>query len=478
MQENNIKFGTEGWRGIISKDFTFENVAKVSQSISDYLRSTQKPSNSQSGQKIAIGYDNRFLSEKFANCCAQVFLQNGYEVIISDSSVTTPNLCFITKSKEAQIGIMITASHNPAIFNGLKAKAQYGGPVPEWLNKEIEKNIPQRFVESKIDNEGLAPVEFKDDYIKYIKMSVDFSKIGKIKQNIVFDCMHGPAYRYIDGLFGKDNKKIIKLRDTRDVLFGGFNPEPIEKYMSLTKSEVKKHKAAAGIVTDGDGDRVGVVADGGIYLPPHTVFPLLLYYQAKYKNQKPKVAQTISLGYLSERIAKKYSLEFEETPVGFKYITEKILKEGNIFGGEESCGYALPGELPDRDGILSGLTVLEMIGSSGKKLSELVKEMQKEFGKSSFMRYDFRLPEIIFDKSCFVNIIKGFISEKINGKTLKSVKTFDGIKIVLEDDSWLLMRPSGTEPLLRVYSETPSQKTTQQLIDYGKKITMNYFKNK
>ncbi|OGS21279.1 MAG: hypothetical protein A2252_08415 [Elusimicrobia bacterium RIFOXYA2_FULL_39_19] len=471
-----IKFGTEGWRGVISRDFTFDNVAKVTQSIADYLKSLKTQSTTTKKTKVVIGYDNRFHSENFANCCASVFKQNAFDVILSDTSVTTPNLCLTTKSHEAQIGIMITASHNPPKFNGLKAKAQYGGPVPEWLNKEIEKNIPNNSIAYSIDPENLSFSNIKDEYIDYIKMSVDLKLISKVKKNIVFDCMHGPAYRYIDALLGSNSKNVIKIRDYRDVTFGGFNPEPIEKYMEITKKTVKKNKAAIGITTDGDGDRVGIVADGGWYLPPHTVFPLLLYYQVKYKNQFPKLVQTLSLGYLSERIARKYNLSFEETPVGFKYITEKILKEENIFGGEESCGYALPNGLPDRDGILSGLTILEMLAMSGKKLSVLVNEMYKEFGKSSFSRVDFALPEVIYNKDDFVNQIKGFISEKINGKMVKQVKTFDGIKIVLNDDSWLLLRPSGTEPLLRVYSETQNEADNRKLINYGKKIVSNYFK--
>jgi len=465
-----IKFGTEGWREVISKELTFENIAKVSQSIADYLKSSNK-STPVNTQKIVIGYDNRFLSERFAGCSAAIFKKNGFNTVLSATSVITPNICQAVKS-------MITASHNPPKFNGLKIKAHYGGPAPEWFNKEIENNIPEKTVEYATSSEGVATSELIGPYIDYINKLIDFDKIHKIKQNIVFDCMHGPSYRYIDQLFGKNNKKIVRLRDKRDILFSGFNPEPIEKYMGVTKTAVIKHRAAVGIATDGDGDRVGIVADGGSYLAPHTVFPLLLYYQAKYKNLKPKVAQTISLGYLSERIAKQYNLDFEETPVGFKYITEKILKEKNVFGGEESCGYSMPGGLPDRDGILSGLTVLEMIGSAGKKLSSLVNDLQKEFGESSFMRYDFHLPEIIYDKEIFTKKVTGFISGKIYGKIVRQIKTFDGIKIVLEDDSWLLMRPSGTEPLLRVYSETPSRKTTSQLIEYGKKIVNSYFKNK
>ncbi len=466
-----IKFGTEGWRGIIAKDFTFENVSRVSQAISDCINETN---NTYLTHSITIGYDNRFLSEKFAQISGKVFSKNGFNVLITSTSVSTPNLCHFIKSKNST-GIMITASHNPLKFNGLKIKAPYGGPAPDWLNKEIEKKLQSEFntSEQKTNVNNYDFVDIKPSYVEYLKLSVDFSILRKIKNKIVLDAMHGCSGNYFDFLFDSQ-KNIIKIRNLRDPIFSGISPEPIEKNLNLLKKTVIQQKALLGLAFDGDADRLGVIDEKGRYLPPHIVFPLLLYYLTKYKNLNGKVLQTISLGYVSKRIAEKYNLPFEVTPVGFKYLTEKILKENVLVAGEESGGYAVRGEIPDRDGILSGLVLLEMIVYTKKSLSKLVEELKKEFGSSYFLRIDHHIKEIIYDKNSFVQKISNLIPDKINKIPVKEILTFDGIKIILEDDSWLLIRPSGTEPLIRIYSETPKKELTEKMINFGIKILKNY----
>ncbi|MDI6641714.1 MAG: hypothetical protein QME68_05325, partial [Elusimicrobiota bacterium] len=428
---------------------------------------------------------------------------------VTNTSVSTPNLCYYLKQNTSTIqhvGIMITASHNPAIFNGLKIKAPYGGPIPDWLAKEIEKHLDKTennsgtcMIHPSTMDEGLqdqdahavAELDIKPQYIDYLKLSVDFNQIKKLKKCVsVFDSMHGCAAHYLTELFSDNLKSIIQIRNFRDSLFGSINPEPIEKNLNLLTKTVTKTNASIGIAFDGDADRIGVIDDKGDYLPPHIVFPLLLYYLVKYKNLTGKVVQTISLGYLSERIARKFNIGFEEVPIGFKYITEKMLtvgvmdringgedgnavRQGVLIGGEESGGYALCGEIPDRDGILSGLILLEMLGYTGRKLSALVQGLQKEFGKSYFLRIDIELPEVIFEKNSFTNKLKNLISTKLFGIIVREVKSYDGLKIVLQDDSWLLMRPSGTEPVLRIYAEAPSREFANKLIEYGKKLTQS-----
>ncbi|MFN3967117.1 MAG: phosphoglucomutase/phosphomannomutase family protein, partial [Endomicrobiia bacterium] len=446
-------------------DFTFENVAKVSQAIANSLKktNTQLPT-------IVIGYDNRFLSEKFALISGSVFSKNGFKVLIASSSVSSPNLCHFIKSKNST-GIMITASHNPPKFNGIKVKASYGGPVPDWINKEIENEIQKiGNVSHHINNFSTEFIDIKPSYIEYLKLSVDFSIIRKVKK-IVLDGMHGCSGNYFDFLFDRENKqKIIKIREKRDPIFGGTNPEPIERNLSVLRKNVLAKKADIGLAFDGDADRLGVIDEKGKYLPPHIVFPLLLYYLTKYRGQSGKVLQTISLGYISKRIAEKYNLPFEETPVGFKYLTEKMLKENVLIAGEESGGYSVCGEIADRDGILSGFVLVEMIGYTKKKLSALVNELQREFGKTYFERIDIHISEIIYDKKEFSEKIASLIPDKINNIKVKEIKTFDGIKIIFKDDSWLLLRPSGTEPLIRIYSETPEKKQTEKMINFGIKI--------
>ena len=467
----NIKFGTEGWRGVISDDFTFRNVALVTQAVADYLDSVRKKGDR---KLVTIGYDNRFMSESFAAVCADIFGRNGYSPMLSGVPVTTPNVCQAIRANDAPLGIMVTASHNPPRFNGLKVKAPYGGPVPDWVSSEIEKRIPE--AARKLSGYSGTPRSEKTDlrrgYIDYVRMNADLGRIRKLKKKIVFDYMHGSGSGYLQNILKGSN--IIGIRDTRDALFGGVNPEPIAENLQALRKEVIRSGASAGIALDGDGDRVGVVDDRGKYLPPQTVFPLFLYYLTEYGKKKGRVIQTISLGYLSERIAAAHGLPLEEVPVGFKYVCERILKGDVLLGGEESGGYRVRGEVPDRDGMLCGMVILEMLASTGKKLSGLVKEMKRKYGESAYFRQDLALPKVIFDRKDFSARIKDNLPSKLLGRNIKDIRSYDGVKIVLSDDSWLLLRPSGTEPKMRVYSETPSAAFTKKVIEWGVKFTLKH----
>jgi len=458
-----IKFGTEGWRGVIADDFTFRNVAVVTEAVSNYIN---KP-----GTKIVVGYDARFLSGKFAEICAGIFAGRGYSVNLSGNCITSPNLAYITKFEQAEAGIMITASHNPPKFNGLKIKAGYGGPVTGEVAKEIEQLVN---INSDIGNHLTVKynrADFKPEYIDYLKLSIDFKRIiRELKnRNIALDLFHGAAIGYLDGIFPEKN--LVKIRNNYDPMFGGMNPEPVvERNLQVLKKTVLKQKSIIGISLDGDGDRVGIIDDTGRYLPPHIVFPLLLYYLVEQKKIKGKVVQATSLGYLSERIAEKYGLELQEVPIGFKNITEIMLKEKIILGGEESGGYAVNSEIPERDGFISGLSLVDLVVSSGEKLSAIVDNLQKEFGKSVFLREDMHLKTIFYDKDIFTEKVVNILPDKINNKKIKQLRKADGLKIIFNDDTWLLLRPSGTEPLIRIYSETASLLLTKKMVQYGKDI--------
>lgn len=471
-----MKFGTEGWRGIIGKEMTFNNIAKISQATVNYLK--------RKGEKeVTIGYDNRFLSDKFAILSAKIFMSNSFNTRLVNSSITSPNLCYYIKSSSPHTGIMITASHNPPEYNGIKIKAPYGGPAPDWFNSEIQSELMHimqekglNFCDKGLYYHNLQPfaekdlVDLKIVYLDYLRRTVDLNSIQRANLKIIFDSMHGTAGQYLTKLF--PGAKIVIIRSKRDPLFSNSTPEPIERNLIVLKRTVLAEKAVAGIAFDGDGDRIGVIDDTGRYLPPHIVFPLLLYYFVRYRQLKGEVIQTISLGYLSERIAKKYNLDFEEVPVGFKYITEKLLskKEKIILAGEESGGYfTYNSEILDRDGLLCALTLLEMISATGKKLSILVKELEKEFGKSYFSRYDLYISPV--EKETFCDTILKKIPQKIHNKKIVQIKTFDGIKIILNDDSWVLIRPSGTEPLVRIYAEAHAKQEVIKMINFGRKLT-------
>jgi phosphomannomutase len=467
-----IKFGTEGWRGVISENFTFENVSLVAETIAQ---------NRPYGVRTAIiGYDNRFLSEHFAKKTADVLSRHFNDVLITDSPVTTPNLCFTTKKTGHAIGIMITASHNSYNYNGMKIKDSSGGPASNIFYKKVEKIIlseKTRNQERGSSNENsINKTDFSKKYISYLKKSVDLPAIKKIRKTIAFDMLYGTSGRYISSIFNRAGK-VALLRTNRDPLFCGINPEPIEKNLSLTREYVVKSKAIAGIAFDGDGDRLGVVDERGKYLTPHIVFPLLVFHAIKNRKKRGMIVQTISLGYLSKRIAQKYNLPFLETPVGFKNISPVMLSNDVIAAGEESGGYSVCSEIPDRDGILSGLLFLELL-SMYPSVSSMVNELMREFGSTYFLRRDIEIKEIIFDKKSFTDKVLNLIPERINNRITCSVRSDDGIKIYFSDDSWLMLRPSGTEPVLRIYSETDSKKNTLKMLDFGEKVVKEYSRGK
>ncbi|OGS32373.1 MAG: hypothetical protein A2474_04375 [Elusimicrobia bacterium RIFOXYC2_FULL_34_12] len=461
MEEiNKIKFGTDGWRGIIAKDFTFSNVRIVSQAISDYINSDLYESKYL--KSVIVGYDNRFLSEKFATEVAKVLMANNIEVKVSSTAVTSPSISLYCKENNC-FGVMITASHNPPVWNGLKVKLQYGSSVSQKVIDQISDFLYKNSI--KIVDQKIILADVMDSYKKYLKTIVNINSSTKLK--IVIDSMNGSGLGIYESLLKKN--KIYSIRNYRDPLFSGVNPEPIDKNLQELKKVILKNKADVGFAFDGDADRIGVIDDKGRYLPPHIVFPLILLYLIEGRKLKGKIIQTISLGYISERIAKKYLIPIEEVSVGFKYVCEKMLTEDVLLGGEESGGYSIKGGIPERDGILNALLMTEMLIKTKKKLSYLVDDMQKKFGDSYYMRKDIKLKNPV-DKEIFTSKVKEIISKE---KNVKEIRDYDGIKIVFENDNWLLLRPSGTEPVLRTYSETDSVKNTKKLLDFAENICLN-----
>jgi len=468
-----IKFGTDGWRGIIAKDFTFDNVKIVAQAIADYLKQETAKKRQ---EEVVIGYDNRFLAEKYASLIAEVLSANGVKVILSNRSVPAPCVSFAIVDRGCDGGIMVTASHNPPEFCGIKFKAPYGGPATEEITKKIEKNLYRKKIPDQVNPELIIESNFIPSYLARLKSLVDFDLIRDAKLKIVADPMYGVGDSYIEELLKDTSCNVLTLNARRDPLFGGLNPEPIDENLGELKKKVRETRTDIGLATDGDADRIGVVDDEGKYLTPHQVFPLLLLYLVREKECAGKVVQTISLGYLSERIAKKHNLEFQEVPVGFKYVSDLMLRENILIGGEESGGYGYQGYIPERDGILSSLFFVEMLAKTKKKISMLLKEMEAEFGKSFYRRVDLELAGTRWEglsKSEFARELHKRAPKKLLNIPLKEIKTYDGIEYILEDDSWLLLRPSGTEPVLRVYVETDEPEKTQKMLAIGKEILYN-----
>jgi len=463
-----FKFGTDGWRGVISDDFTFKNVRIVAQAIANYLLTKGKMSDK---LEVVVGYDNRFLAERFAEIIAETLAFSGIKAYLSEKSCPSQTVSFTVKKKRLSGGVMVTASHNPPQFCGIKFKAPYGGSATEEITKEIEKNLYKPLPARRPTPNDVVGEDITSPYLRRLKSLIDLELIKDKRLRIIAEPMFGVANGYLAEVLKETKCRVITLHNYRDVLFGGLNPEPIEKNLRELKERVKKERADVGLATDGDADRIGVVDERGDYLPPHQVFPLLLLYLVKEKGWRGKVVQTISLGYLSERIAKKFNLEWKEVPIGFKYVADVMLKERVIIGGEESGGYGYQGYIPERDGILSSLFFVEMLAKTKKKLSTLGREMESEFGKSYFLRKDYRIEDIkIGSKKRFVEKLLSSAPRELLGIKVKKIKAYDGIEYILEDDSWLLLRPSGTEPILRTYAESNNFKKTEKLLKIGREI--------
>ncbi len=448
---NEIKFGTDGWRAVISDGFTFNNVRRVAQAACDVARKTSK------SRLLLVGFDRRFFSDKFAETAAQVAVANGFRVELSKDPISSPTLSSQVRQRKAALGFMITASHNPYYFNGFKLKGVHGGSVDDIIARSVEDRLDAGEVQEG-DDFG-KKVDFSSNYLSALRKNVRLPNLTSLKGPVVFDAMHGPGGALFEK-FTNGNSKIHFIRKESDPLFGGVNPEPIEINLELLKQTVLAKKAAIGIAVDGDADRIGIVDDKGRYLPPQTVMPLLLLHLIENKKMKGKVVQAISMGYLPERIAAHYKLPFEVVPVGFKHVAKRMGEEKVLIGGEESGGYGVGLWSPERDGLMCGLLLIELLAAKKKPLSVLVDDMFTRFGQSHFKRVDFTLNDN-FDRAAWIEYIQTIVPPTISGAPVKNVVTLDGIKVITADDSWFLMRPSGTEPLLRTYAEA----STPQLLD-------------
>lgn len=455
-----IKFGTDGWRAVIGEGFTVDNVVRVAKAHASFLKE-------KGIRRILVGYDWRFMSEYFANKVYDVFREEGLDVRLVGSACTTPMVSFGVKYLNYENGVMITASHNPPIYNGYKIKESFGGSATPEFIKEVEKRI--NFGEVK------HPPEFKPEYqevrkhyVEKLRSLINLDLLRERDFLVVHDSMHGTTSGLLEYILRDTKVSVVNFRKNRDPLFGGNPPEPIEKYMEITKEKVRALGADLGIANDGDGDRIALVDEKGNYVNTQIVYVILLLHLLKHKGKKGTVVKTVSTTFLADRICKAYGVELIEVPVGFKNINEEILKRKNvIFGGEESGGYGIPEYLPERDGIFSALNVLEYLFLEEKTLSEAIREIFKDFGEAHYGRIDLKVDDKAKER---IEELKEKPPQVIKNFKVREVKTIDGVKFVFEDDSWLLMRPSGTEPLVRIYAEAPSMEKVNLLLEAGKEL--------
>jgi len=460
-----IKFGTDGWRAKIADEFTFENLKIVAKATANYLlKSTDK-------KIVAIGYDNRFLSEFFAFEAAKVIEASGFKVFLTKHSCPTPALSLATKQMNAACGIMITASHNPAEWNGYKVKTSDGCSAPIDVTSKIEDEVSKLLKNSKTtldQNSNINLFDIKIEYFKWVSKLVNIDVISKAKLTVVFDPMFGSSIGYLDNILSSGKIEVETINGERNPLFGGINPEPLQKNAEKTIAYIKDQKInkCAGIVLDGDGDRIAAIDENGNFINSHYVFAILLKHLVENRKMSGIVVKTFNITKLIDKLCKKYGLELLEKPIGFKNIAELMLNSDILIGGEESGGFGIKGHIPERDGTLNGLLLLECMAMTGKTLGEIIEELNKEFGQYFYDRYD----SIIENPNDKILNLKRSPPTYFAGKKITAIEDMDGIKFVFEDAAWILFRASGTEPLLRIYCEAKSKQTINDLLSYGNSL--------
>lgn len=474
-----IKFGTDGWRAVIADKFTFNNVRLVALAIAEYLMS-----NNSDKRGIFIGYDNRFLSEEFSKQAGLVLAGKGFKVYIANEPVPTPVTAFMVNKLNLDGAVMITASHNPPEYNGIKFIPDYAGPAEDKITKEVENNLNKLLKRSNIYNLVHKITKNKDaenniyyisdfsGYIDRILSLIDKDKISKSKPKICVDTMFGAGSKILPFILGKClNIDIKVLNNYRDPLFGGKLPDPGENNLKQLKKIVLENNMDLGIALDGDADRFGVIDGKGFFINPNNIISLILYYLLKTKkyNSSDMAVRTVATTHLIDEICNKNNIKILETPVGFKYIAKEMLNGNVIIGGEESGGLSIKGHIPEKDGILAGLLLVEIASFIKKEydgiyLSDYLNKIYEEFGTYYNTRLDI---EINMDKKDDVlEYFSNLKGKMVNGKKVIRVIKKDGIKLIFENKDWMLARPSGTEPLIRCYIESTNKNNFKTLKEY------------
>jgi phosphomannomutase len=466
-----IKFGTDGWRAIIAEDFTFSNLDRVAQATADQWSANPIEGTS---KKVIVGYDRRFLSNEFGARVAEVFAGNGYKVILSSEPTPTPSVSHAVKLNGAIGGVMITASHNPPAFNGFKLKSHYGGSseskecqaVEALLDKSPVKSVP---LKEAIKSGAVTVMDVRPAHFKAIKKLVDFKLIAKSKLRFAHESLYGVGAGCFDELLAGTTCKVTTLNGEHDPLFGGINPEPIAKNYVKSAAFLKKHPHDLCLVTDGDADRVGGMDGRGNALSTHQLISLLLHHFVVNRKAKGRVVKALTTTSMVDKMCAKFGLEMVETGVGFKYICAEMIKGGVLIGAEESGGIGFPNHVPERDGILAGMMLLEMLATEKKSLNQLIANLNKEYGPHHYGRIDTHFP--LEKRADLMAYCAKNPPSKLLKSPFKELKSYDGVKFVAEDGSWLMLRGSGTEPILRIYAETGTEAGVQKLLKLGVAMT-------
>lgn len=457
-----IKFGTDGWRGIIADEVTFENVRRVAHAIARYVVRAEKP-----GAEILVGFDTRFGSEKFAQVAAEIISAAGIPVSLATEACPTPALSLLVRMRGAAGGIQITASHNPYRWNGMKFKASYGSSASPAIVAQIETEL------AKVLRDGVPALPAREDairsldvrtpYLETLAGLVDWDRLRSAKLRFLIDPMHGAGRGLLRELFRRNGIECEEIRGTRDPLFGGVNPEPIEPHVEALRQSLRGGRFDAGFAFDGDADRIGAMDSDGTFVTPHQIFSILLWHLAGTRKLTGDVAKTFSTTKMIDKIAARFGRKVWETPIGFKYICDRMLENDILLGGEESGGIGTKLYLPERDATVNALLLAEVMAWHGKRLGELVAMLNREFGEHDYGRVDMVVTDAqkkkalsYFADAKFARLLDWPITHR---------EDLDGSKVYLGDIGWAMVRASGTEHMLRIYAETTQAQTTRRVLD-------------
>ncbi len=479
-----IHFGTDGWRAVISDTFTFHNLRLVTQAIADAVASDAWLNGNANGlnpqpRVMVVGFDTRFLSDRYATEAARVLAANGFTVHLAQADAPTPAISYAVRHLNAIGGIMITASHNAPRYNGVKLKAAFGGSASPEQCRKVEVYLNDNEAQARGPNlmeyeqarqmkliQRFNPIPA---YAEHLRGLIDFDLIAENPQRIVVDSMYGSGRGVIRSILQGSGCEVCEVRGEMNPGFGGVHPEPIGRYLGALAGAISTGAGSFGLATDGDADRIGAMDERGNFVDPHKIMALALRYLVRKRGWTGSVVRTVSTTRMIDRLAKKFNLGLRETPVGFNHIADYMLKENVLVGGEESGGISFKGHIPEGDGVVMGLLIVEMVAESGGSLVELVDDLLAEVGPAFYERTDLRLKHPVAKEKMTARLVDEAPAQ-IGGESVQEISARDGVKYILADDSWLLIRPSGTEPVLRVYAEGRSNEMVKALLQYGEQV--------
>jgi len=460
-----IRFGTSGWRAIIADEFTFANVRAVTEAICGYLTTESEGE----AQKLIIGHDSRFMGEQFADAAAEIASKRGMQVLKCTGPVPTPTISHAIRSNKAAGAINFTASHNPPEYQGIKFSTADGAPALPEVTKQIEANFAEGFTGKDREGGSIQDHDPRPAYLDDLKTKIRFDAIAKAGGRYAYDPLWGTGRGYLNGILEEYGLPVETIHDWRDVTFGGQAPEPGEEHIPELKQLVIDKGYTLGLATDGDGDRFGVVDKGGTFITPNELIALLTDYLCDSRGWTLGVGRSVATTHMVDRVANARGIKLYETPVGFKFIGELIIKDEIILGGEESAGLSIRGHYPEKDGILACLLAAEAVAARGTTLTEQLEELYGRVGRLYSGRIGVKLTPDVTAR------LKDKLAEEpseIGGRRIENINRIDGVKFLFGNDAWMLMRPSGTEPLVRIYAEANSAKEVEELLDEGRRYLL------